>query len=107
VRERRDTGVTTDPRILADVLEMVDELSGDWEYDGEITPETYFLAEMGLESLDIVVLGTMVQQRYGRLPFAEWLAEIGQRPVDERDVNVAALVSFVCEHRTPVAVEEA
>jgi acyl carrier protein len=98
--------VTTDPQILAEVLEMVDELSGDWEYDGEITADTYFLAEMGLESLDIVVLGTMVQQRYGRLPFAEWLAEIGRRPVQARDVNVAALVSFVCEHRVPVGAKE-
>jgi acyl carrier protein len=99
--------VTSDPQILAEVLAMVDDLAGDWEYDGPITPQTYFLAEMGLESLDIVVLGTMIQQRYGRLPFAEWLAEIGRRPVAERDVNVAALVSFIAGQRSPVAVEEA
>lgn len=96
-----------DPQILAEVLAMVDDLAGDWEYDGPITPHTYFLAEMGLESLDIVVLGTMIQARYGRLPFAEWLAEIGERPVAERDVNVAALVSFIAAHRSPVGVEEA
>lgn len=96
-----------DPQILAEVLAMVDDLAGDWEYDGPITPHTYFLAEMGLESLDIVVLGTMIQARYGRLPFAEWLAEIGERPVAERDVNVAALVSFIAAHRRLVAVEDA
>ena len=31
--------------------------------------ETRFIADLGLESLEIVVLSTMVQQRYGRLPF--------------------------------------
>jgi acyl carrier protein len=91
--------MTTDPQILAELLEMIDELAGDWEYDGPVTPDTYFLADMGLESLDLVVLGTMVQQRYGRLPFAEYLAEIGERPAEERDVTVAELVTFVADHR--------
>jgi acyl carrier protein len=88
-----------DPGVLDGVLGMLDELSGDWEYDGVISPDTYFLADLGLESLDIVVLGTLIQQRYGRLPFAEYLEELGQRPVDERDITVMELVAFVCEHR--------
>jgi acyl carrier protein len=98
--------MTPDPQVLEAVLGMVEELAGDWEYDGEITPDTYFLADMGLESLDLVVLGTMVQQRYGRMPFAEYLAQIGERPVEERDVKVAELVAFIAEHRAPVGVEE-
>jgi acyl carrier protein len=91
----------TDPAVLEGVLELLNELSGDWEYDGVIGPETYFLADLGLESLDIVVLGTMIQQEYGRLPFAEYLEEIGRRPVEQRDITVADLVAFVCEHRQP------
>jgi acyl carrier protein len=94
-----------DPDVLEGVLELLNELSGDWEYDGVIGPGTYFLADLGLESLDIVVLGTMIQQQYGRLPFAEYLEEIGQRPVDQRDITVAELVAFVCDHRKP-AFEE-
>lgn len=90
-----------DPAVLDGVLEMLGELSGDWEYDGLITPDTYFLADLGLESLDIVVLGTLIQQQYGRLPFAEYLEELGQRPVEERDITVAELVEFVCQHRQP------
>ena len=90
-----------EPEVLSGVLEMLNELSGDWEYDGVITPDTFFLADLGLESLDIVVLGTMIQQQYGRLPFAEYLEELGRRPVDERDITVAELVAFVCEHRQP------
>jgi acyl carrier protein len=94
--------MTTDPQVLAAMLEMIGELAGDWEYDGDITPQTYFLADMGLESLDLVVLGTMIQERYGRLPLAEYLAEIGERPVERRDVTVGELVAFVTAHRTAV-----
>ena len=91
-----------DPKVLSELLELLDELAGDWEYDGEIGPDTYFIADLGLESLEIVVLGTMIQQRYGRLPFAEYLDELGQRPIEERDVTVAEVAAFVCEHRQPV-----
>jgi len=90
-----------DPQVLDDVLKLIDEVSGDWEYDGQITPATRFLADLGLESLDLVVLGTLVQQRYGQLPFAEYYAEVGQRPVAERDVSVSDLVEFICANRAP------
>lgn len=94
-----------DPHVLAGVLDLLNELADDWEYDGVIGPDTYFLADLGLESLEIVVLGTMIQQQYGRLPFAEYLEELGQRPVDERDVTVAEVVAFVCEHRQAILEE--
>ena len=94
-----------DPQVLAGILDLLGELAGDWEYDGVIGPETRFIADLGLESLEIVVLGTMIQHRYGRLPFAEYLEELGQRPVDERDVSVAELVAFICEHRQPILEE--
>jgi acyl carrier protein len=91
-----------DQDVLADMLELLDELKGDWEYTGTIGPGTYFIADLGLESLEIVVLATMIQQRYGRLPFPAFFDEIGQRPVEERDVSVAELVAFVCEHRRAI-----
>lgn len=94
-----------DPAVMAGVLEMLDELAGDWEYDGTVEPGTRFIADLGLESLEIVVLGTMIQQRYGRLPFSEFLEELGQRPVEERDLTVAELVAFVCEQRHPILEE--
>jgi len=94
-----------DPQVLSDLLQLIDELSGDWEVEGPITPETRFLADLGLESLDLVVLGTMIQQRYGQLPFAEYYAEVGRRPIEERDVSVSDLVVFICEHRGTAAPE--
>jgi acyl carrier protein len=94
-----------DPQVLQGVLALLDEAQGDWEYAGEIGPQTRFIADLGLESLEIVVLSTMVQQRFGRLPFPQYFDEIGQRPVDERDLTVAELATFVCEHRQPIRLE--
>jgi acyl carrier protein len=89
--------------VLDDVLGLVTQLAGDWEYTGSVTPETRLLADLEMESLDLVVLGTALQERYGRLPFSEFLAEIGQRPVAERDVTIGELVSFVARHSTRLA----
>ena len=87
----------THDRIMADVLHLLGQLDDDWEYVGEITPETYFFADMGFESLDIVVLATSIQEQYGQvLPFPEFFAEIGQREI--RDVSVGEWVDFVYEH---------
>ena len=86
----------TNPRILDEVLELLTSLAGDWEFSGDITSGTYLLGDLGFESLDLVVLGTTLQERYGRLPFSELLADIGQR--DVQDVTVGELVAFVCRH---------
>jgi acyl carrier protein len=90
----------TRPKVLDEVLVLMARLAGDWEYAGVITPETRLLADLDMESLDLVVLGTSLQERYGSLPFAEFLAEVGQRPVEERDVSVGELVAYVCRHTT-------
>jgi acyl carrier protein len=91
--------MSSDPQVMAEVTELVAELAGDWDYEGEVGPGTRFLADLGLESLDLVVLGTTLQGRYGVLPFSEFLAALGRRPVAERDVTIAELVAFVTEHR--------
>jgi acyl carrier protein len=88
---------TTSTQLLAEVLDMMNQLAGDWEYDGPIEAETSLFGDLGLESLDLVVLGTSVQERYGRMPFAEFFAEVGQRP--EQDLSVGELVAFIDAHR--------
>ena len=88
----------TEPQVLADILELMTKLAGDWEYSGTVTPDTQLLADLNMESLDLVVLGTALQERYGRLPFTDFLAEIGQRPIEQRDITVRELVDFVCLH---------
>ncbi len=94
-----------DPDVLGGVMTLLGELKEDWEYEEDLRPETRFITDLGLESLEIVVLSTMIQQQYGKLPFPVFFDQIGQRPVDERDVTVAELVTFVCEHRPTTAPE--
>jgi acyl carrier protein len=95
--------ITAQTKLLEDMLGLIAQLAGDWEYSGVVTPETRLLADLELESLDLVILGTSLQERYGRLPFSEFLAEIGQRPVEERDVSVGELVAFVGRHSTRIS----
>lgn len=97
---------TSESKILADVLDLMTELAGDWEYSDPITLETQLLGDLGMESLALVVLGASIQDRYGTLPFAEFLTEIGRRPPEQRDVSVGELVAFVCQHANGVAIGE-
>ena len=86
---------SVDPPVLESILALLEEAQGDWEFTGEIGPDTHFVADLGLESLEIVVLATLVQQQFGKLPFPQFFEEIGRRPVDERDLTVAELAMFV------------
>jgi acyl carrier protein len=90
-------------KLLDDVLGLITQLAGDWQYSGVVTAETRLLFDLEMESLDLVILGTSLQERYGRIPFSEFLAELGQRPVEERDVSIGELVEFVGRHGTRIA----
>lgn len=87
---------------MEDVLNRLHQLAGDWEYTGAITPESRLFADLGFESLDLVVLGTSIQTDYQRvLPFPELFADIGQR--QDPDVSVSEWVDFVYQHVSSVA----
>ena len=80
--------------ILDYVLKAMSELSQDWDYSEPVGPDTLLFSEMGLDSLDLVVLGTGMQEHYGmQMPFAEFLASVGER--GQRDVAVNELVDFI------------
>ena len=56
--------------------------------------ETRFFADLGLASIDAVVLSEAMQKHYDRpLPFNELMAEIGRRT--DRDISIGELVSFL------------
>ncbi len=81
-------------QILQYVLHVFEELRSDWDYSDPIGPQSRLVADLTFESLDLVVLGTSIQEHYqAQIPFAEFLAEIGQRA--QRDATVAELVDFV------------
>jgi len=83
--------------ILTDVINLLNQLARDWEYSGEITPDTLLFADLGFESIDAVILASFVQEHYGRpFPFPQLLAEIGERQV--KDLRISELVEFIHMH---------
>jgi len=85
--------------ILTDVINLLNQLARDWEYSGEITPDTLLFADLGFESIDAVILASFVQEHYGRpFPFPQLLAEIGERQV--KDLRISELVEFIHMHLT-------
>jgi acyl carrier protein len=86
----------TRQEILDYLLHTMQELTEDWDYAEPVSPKSLLFTEMGLESLDAVVLGTAIQEHYqAQMPFAELLAEIGQQ---QRDLSINELADFVVTH---------
>jgi acyl carrier protein len=86
----------TQPEILAYVLKTVQDLCQDWDYADPVGPESLLFTGLGMESLDAVVLCTAIQEHYQTtMPFAELLADIGQK---QRDLSIAELAEFVGQH---------
>jgi acyl carrier protein len=82
--------------VLDYILETVQNLCQDWDYADPVGPDSLLFTELGLESLDAVVLGTAIQEHYQRqMPFAELLAEIGQQ---QRDLSISELAEFAHSH---------
>ena len=89
--------------VMKDVLNLLNQLARDWEYSGEITPDTLLFADLGFESIDAVVLASFVQDHYHQpMPFPQLLARIGQR--DVKDLRIGELVDFICQHLNSVPV---
>ena len=87
---------TSRQEILAYLLKTLQDLSQDWDYSREIDEKSLLFSELGLESLDAVVLGTSIQEHYRKpMPFAELLAELGR---EQRDLSVGQMVDFVNTH---------
>ncbi len=70
------------------------------EYSGPIGVETMFFADMGLASIDAVVLGETLESHYGcKLPFGDLMAELGKKT--DRDIKIGELVDFLQRHLNP------
>jgi acyl carrier protein len=82
--------------ILDEVAEILRDFHGR-EYSGPIGRDTRFFADLGLASIDAVVLGETLEARFGRkLPFGELMAELGKRP--DRDLKLGELADFLHRH---------
>ena len=90
------TRAMSEPEILADVARMLADFQGR-EYSGPIDRETRFFADLGLASIDAVVLGEMLQEHYGQpLPFGELMGDLGRRV--DRDLSIGELSAFLARH---------
>ena len=79
--------------ILDDLIAVLDRDLG-VQSSSPITEDTRFFADLGLASIDAVVLSERLQEHYGRsLPFQELMAEMGRRT--ERDLSIGELVEFL------------
>ena len=86
----------TKEQIMDDVAGILRNFGGR-EYSGDIGPETRFFGDLGLASIDAVVLGETLEEHYGRkLPFHLFMADLGRRAV--RDIPVGELVAFLYQH---------
>jgi len=89
----------TEPEILAELAGMLADFGGR-EYSGPIGRETRFFADLGLASIDAVVLGEQLQDHYGRvLPFGELMGDLGRRA--DRDLPIGELAAFLARHLNP------
>jgi acyl carrier protein len=88
--------LVTREAVLTDVKALLEELTGDWELETEIQEDSGLLGDVGLESIDLVALGTGIEEKYQRqLPYAQLLVEVGEQA--HQDLTVAELVDFVLE----------
>ena len=62
-----------------------------------IDRETRFFADLGLASIDAVVLGEALQRHFDRpVPFTELMADLGRR--ERRDLAIGELIDFLRVH---------
>ncbi len=95
-REDRTVNDCRADQILGDLTGIFRDFHGR-EYSGPIGTDTRFFADLGLASIDAVVLGEVLEEHYGRrLPFGALLAELGART--DRDLRIGELVVFLQKH---------
>ena len=79
--------------ILDDLAGLLRDFDGR-EYSGPIDRSTRFFGDLGMASIDAVVLGEKLESRYGRkLPFHALLADLSRRGAD--DLELGELVDFL------------
>jgi acyl carrier protein len=62
-----------------------------------VGPKTRVFGDLGMASIDLVVLGERLEQFYGqRLPFGPFLADLRNRGAD--DLEMGDLVTFLLRH---------
>jgi acyl carrier protein len=82
--------------VLDDLVQILRNFPGR-EYFGEIDRCTRFFDDLGMVSIDAVMLGEKLEERYGfRFPFNELIAGLIEREAE--DLEVGELADFINYH---------
>lgn len=83
--------------IFKDIVSTLERVGEDWAYSGQITLETTLLEDLGMESIDVVVLGEFLEDYYGQsFPFTEYFTDLAQLKIS--DISLSDLVDFFHAH---------
>jgi acyl carrier protein len=90
-----NTATGTADEILAALRAMLTEVIGeDYLLDLDISPETSFNDDLGIESVEFVQLSVMLQERYGdHIDFVSFMADLGVEEI--MNLTVGQLVSYI------------
>ena len=79
--------------VTARVFELLNQLANDWDYGQEINLDSYLFIDLGFQSLEAVILGNELQERFDQpIPYADLLEEIGTR--ENKDITVREWIDF-------------
>lgn len=79
--------------ILKELSEVLRTFNGR-EYSENIDRSTHFFGDLGMVSIDAVILGEVLEERYGRkFPFSDYLSRLAEQGA--QDLEVGELVDFL------------
>ena len=79
--------------ILGDLTLILSELK-DGKLPSVLDGRTQLFADLNLESIDLVMLNEMIEQRYETVfPFQDFMAELGRK--NQRDISIGQFVEFI------------
>jgi acyl carrier protein len=82
-------------QVLQDLANLLRDFNGK-EYSGEIGAKTLFFSDLGMVSIDAVILAETLERVYNRsFPFSEFLSEVGR---GGRDIKLGELAAFLHGH---------
>ena len=84
----------SDADILADLSAVVRRTFPDRDFPDDVAADTLVFADLGLASIDVIVLAEKLEAHYGqKLPFPQFLAALKDRGAD--DVPIGEFVTFL------------
>jgi len=87
----------TPEQLYADLATVMATAFPDRDISVTVGPDTRVFADLGMASIELIVLGERLEQFYGRkLPFGPFLA--GLRKQGAEDLELGTLVEFLRSH---------